>query len=605
MTSPDRPRRTRAARRAVWAGAATLLVGACAAGGEQDTAGAPEGVAAGSSAGSGVAPSADPTPSTAAAGSAPRITDGRAAGSVARTDAPPPAPSSSAVDGDPAIGGAVACWSATADGGTEGIALVDRTEAAGLIEPLAGMYGHAAATADVDGDGWLDLFVGSFADRPIEDYQVRGADGPSPDRLLLGGPDGFRIDTRFPGELARSSGATFADLDDDGDLDLVVARNPRGESEIGSRVTTVYEHDQGWRIAAQFAADVRARSVAAVDIDRDGLLDLVVAGDRPDDGPTRLYRNEGGLRFVESTAEWGVPTDIATLAVAVVDLDGDGWVDVVPSGDERVLRGGPDGFQVVEQDVLAWQPVGDEDDPAGIAVGDLDNDGDPDLVIGQHFNSTIDFGTRVPVRILLNRSAPGRIELVDVTDESGSPDLWTKSPHVAIIDLDNDGLQDIVTSAVTADGRPLVLHHTGIEDGRPHFEPVGDQGDGSYFVTGATGDFTRDGRPDVVMVAWEPTSPSRLFVDESASGAWLGIDTSTMGAPVGTRLAALAPGAPGGTVYGWVQSTTGYAAGAPGAVHLGLGDPGGDTTTVRVETPDGAVSSFDLAIDAHHSLGAC
>ena len=41
----------------------------------------------------------------------------------------------------------------------------DVTGDVGLVEPLLGMYGHAAATADVDGDGWTDLFVGGFADR--------------------------------------------------------------------------------------------------------------------------------------------------------------------------------------------------------------------------------------------------------------------------------------------------------------------------------------------------------------------------------------------------------------------------------------------------------
>ncbi len=104
------------------------------------------------------------------------------------------------------------CWSAAPAGGS-GVAFADETAAAGLVDPLTGMYGHAVAGADVDGDGWTDLFVGGFADRPAEDYRERGATGPSPDRLLRGGPDGFAVDEAFPGEQARTSGATFADLD--------------------------------------------------------------------------------------------------------------------------------------------------------------------------------------------------------------------------------------------------------------------------------------------------------------------------------------------------------------------------------------------------------
>src|SRR5262245_25667224 len=76
----------------------------------------------------------------------------------------------------------------------------DETNAAGVLEPLLGMHAHSVATGDVNADGWTDLFVGTFADRPADDYRVRGASGPSPDRLLLGGRDGFRVDPLFPAE---------------------------------------------------------------------------------------------------------------------------------------------------------------------------------------------------------------------------------------------------------------------------------------------------------------------------------------------------------------------------------------------------------------------
>ena len=55
----------------------------------------------------------------------------------------------------------------------------------GLSEPLRGMMAHAAAWGDVNGDGKLDLFVGSFADRPEQVYLDGGAKGPVPNVLLL------------------------------------------------------------------------------------------------------------------------------------------------------------------------------------------------------------------------------------------------------------------------------------------------------------------------------------------------------------------------------------------------------------------------------------
>jgi enediyne biosynthesis protein E4 len=488
------------------------------------------------------------------------------------------------------------CWTAPPVGG-QGVAFADATEAVGLVDPLTGMHGHATAAADVDGDGWTDLFVGGFADRPADEYRQRGADGPTPDRLLRGSAEGFTIDATFPGEPARTSGATFADLDADGDLDLVVVRNPRPNGEIAERPTTVYRNDgDAWSAVTTLLPATSARSVAALDVDRDGLPDLAVAGDRFGEGSTRLLRNTGGLGFEDASDEWGIPDDVLGLALAPVDLDGDGWLDVVVSGDRRVLRGEPGGFTVVDQPVLAWQTYGDEDDPAGVAVGDLDGDGRPDLAVGQHFNSTLDDGRRVPVRLFLNRSQPGSVRLVDVTEQAGSPGLWTKAPHAEIVDVDADGLADVVTSAVAADGTPVVLHNQGVTDGVPRFEVVGQPGDGRYWITGIADDVDHDGRLDAFMVEWEPELPSVLFRNAGGGGPWVAVDVSALGAAAtGARVEARR----GADVLAtaWAASTTGYAAGSPPVVHLGLGEAGDDMgASATVAGPAPGTADVELVV---------
>jgi hypothetical protein len=499
----------------------------------------------------------------------------------------------------------IVCWTTEPVDG-DNITWDRVTEQAGLVEPLTGMHGHATAAGDVNGDGWTDLFVGGFADRDPEAYALRGADGPSPDRLLLGGPDGFTVDDRFEGDLARTSGATFADLDGDGDLDLVVVRNPRRDGEISGRPTTVYENDAGsWRVASTIESASRGRAVAVFDIDRDGLPDLVLAADRFGDGPSRLYRNEGDFRFSDASDEWGLPGDMVTLAVAAVDLNEDGWLDVVASGDERVLLGGPDGFTVSVQDSLRWELHGDEDDPAGIAVGDMDGDGRPDLVIGHHFNSTVDAGVEVPVRVFLNRSEGGDLRLDDVTAEAGVPGLWTKSPHIAVVDVDNDGLPDIVTSAATDEDVPFVLRNTGVDDSVPRFEPVGGPGDGQYWVTGAVDDFDRDGRADIFLVEWEPALESPLFRATGPSGDQVRLDISSLGidAP-GARVEAWGEGgSPLARV--WIESSTGYAAGAPAVAHLGLGTAGEDEVRLVVSPVASDPVEVTVATNSGSPLGGC
>ena len=506
------------------------------------------------------------------------------------------------------------CWTSAPAGG-DGVEYSEVTEQVGLVEPLTGMYGHAVAVGDVDADGWLDLFVGGFADRPVGDYRTRGASGPAPDRLLLGGPDGFSVDPTFRGQLARTSGAVFADLTNDGRLEIVAVRNPRGATEIGRRPTVIHQRtDTGWEIAATLLDDVAGRAAAAVDIDRDGYLDLVVVADRWSGGSTRILRNLGGgdaagsLGFDDVTSEWGMPDDMTGLALATVDLDDDGWIDLVVSGDERVLLGGPDGFRVERHEVLAWEVFGDEDDAAGIAIGDLDGDGRPDLVVGQHFNSTLDFDERVPVRIFINRSDDDGLHLVDATDEAGSPGLWTKSPHVAVVDLDNDRWPDIVTSATAADGRPFVLDSTGPdENGVPRFTPMGKPGDGRYWVTGAEMDIDHDGRVDAFLVEWEPALASPAFANTSNSGRWLQVDLGgTAGAAAGTRVDVSDPASGDRIASAWVASTTGYAAGAAPIVRFGLGT-GRDDIDVRVDvTPlGGSTQTRTVPVNGHVRWSGC
>lgn len=444
-------------------------------------------------------------------------TAGGATGAV--TTAPPATPPAT---GAPAGGAGAACPAGPPRASTSGGGMPtfeDATAAAGLVTPLTGMMGHAAAVADVDGDGWVDLFVGTFADRPPAEYALRGAPGPSPDRLLLGGPDGFRVDDSFAGTPGRTTAAALGDLDGDGDPDLVIARNYR-KGDVGSAPSVVYRDDGGHLVAAgELATDtMSARAVVPVDLDGDGHLDLVVLADRfGSDETSRIFKGDGRLGFTDATAAFGLPADVVGLGAAAADLTGDGWPDLVVVGEagrNRLLVN--DGQGHLREDTAAgldWPTYGREDDTSGVAVADLDRDGRLDLVIGHHYTSTLDFGKRVPVRVYRNErtGTDGMPVLRDVTDQTGIPGFATKAPQVEIADFDDDGWPDILVGASAGGGRaPGILRHTGVRDGVAQFQPADGFGDPQYWVTGATFDADHDGRLDVLMVEFDAAKPSPL-----------------------------------------------------------------------------------------------
>lgn len=490
-------------------------------------------------------------------------------------------------DGGTSVSGrAASCEPATSSTGDP---WEDRTAALGLDDPLIGLRGHATAVGDVDDDGWVDLFVGSFADRPLESYRERGADGPQPDRLLLGSAEGFTADESFPGGLGRTSGAAFADLDGDDDLDLVVARNPR-EGERADLPTVVLENvDGSFSIATELDTERGARSVGILDYDGDGLLDVFLVEDRFTEGRSVLLHNEGGLTFEDTTTDAGLPDDLAGLGVAAADLDGDSRPDLFVAGDNRLFVN--DGGTFTEVDgPFEWELFGDEDDPAGVAAGDVNGDGLVDLVVGQHFNSTIDFDERVPVRLYLNRGSDdsGGPTFEDVTDESGLVGLPTKAPHVELVDIDGDGLVDIVTTASAADGvLPAVLLNEGGDP--PRFSTPDGLGSPQYWISGAVFDADSDGVPEIFLVEWEPALGSKLFEGPSVEGDWVTVAVGPAGSRgVGAVVEVYEAGADRSAdaliAAVPITASVGFGAGAEPVARIGVGDR--DTVDVTVVMPN-------------------
>lgn len=235
---------------------------------------------------------------------------------------------------------------------------------------------RAMAVGDVDGDGRPDLVVGTT-------YQTAS-------RLFLGGPDGFvEVSERLPRTVHSAGDVELGDLDGDGDLDLVLADwgpgNPLGNA---GGVTRLWLNEGGSFVdvtdarmpplAVGFSWDL-----ALADVDGDLDLDVLVAS-KTGVG-SALLRNDGAGTFTDASAD--LPQFTNNYVMAPMDVDGDGDLDLVTVNDGANLREHlllNDGTGRFENgNGTAWpasENVG-EDDNAVVFV-DLDDDGDPDFLIG-------------------------------------------------------------------------------------------------------------------------------------------------------------------------------------------------------------------------------
>jgi hypothetical protein len=487
----------------------------------------------------------------------------------------------------------------------------------GLFPAVGGIAGHGVGWGDVDGDGWADLYVGTFGGDPPY--------GSKPNQFFRNVEGRFTLDAQPALQtVGRANGAVFADFDNDGDLDLYATNHAidyPGQPHF-QQPGTLFRNDSDGRftdISEQCGACERGfaqRSACVVDIDGDGLLDILI-GECFFQGGTsrsRLYRNQGNLTFAAHNAAAGLPDQVTGFGVAAGDVNGDSWPDLFLAGRHQGNRLFLNDGQGHLREVPAthanfqWEFNDTPDDTTcGVAMGDVNRDGLVDIVIGSHCDRPWYTGN-VPLRLYLNRGlADGWPRFEDVTEQVGLKPLPMKSPHVEIQDFDNDGWPDIYTSIVKFVGDqtyPVIFKHQGLTDGMPRFfedalavndfptEQDRQTADvGAFFARmeqehkivytapGPTADYDRDGRLDMFLANWWVNSRSLLLRNETPTGHYLqvavhdqpGVNRQGIGTVIRVYPAGKLGQAPDLLGMREIAVGYGYASGQEAVAHFGLG----------------------------------
>ncbi len=418
------------------------------------------------------------------------------------------------------------------------------------VSPLGdfGTWAGAFDVGDIDGDGDLDI-VRDFT----QTFEVLHNDG-SGQFFVSAVPV-------FAPEPSQVLEIMFDDVDGDTDLDAVVLTiaAPRlYENDGQGTFTEVAGALPAWTASpTSLVLIADSAELLAVDVDGDGDRDLLASwiGSFPLLGPASgLWIREGGVFVDETTTR--LPAGVTHGRAAAADLDLDGDLDLLlgasPGGVERVVFNDGAGVFTLPAAPAINRASGQT---AAVAVGDVDDDLDPDVLLSRHDSQqmvslqlndgaanfidanrprvepspfiasavavgdldsdglsdmvSVDF--RGPDRVLMNRGSRGFV------DESASrmPPGDTRAADVTVVDVDLDGDLDIVVLRQSGAFLPPAGFAVLANDGQGHFTEVAAVATPTLPHAIAVDDVTGDGLPDVVVGVGRQAdagAPNRLYV---------------------------------------------------------------------------------------------
>ena len=486
-------------------------------------------------------------------------------------------------------------------------------------------YGKGTAVADMNGDGWVDIFAADAETRDNDEWNVSSFYINNGDGTFSSAELGIAAD-----DLLSSWTASFADIDNDGDKDVVLT----GGGYAGTGRLALYENrmeEEGRFVSITDAAGLgdlhdglyRWWGVAWADYDNDGYLDFAVSRVY---GNVILFHNNGDNTFTDVTEQMGITTTKAR------DRDGKNivWFDYDYDGDQDLYFAGifahmffrnDDGtaFTEVTDEIFAgklpenWLYPKDAPTVFSAAAMDFDQDGFDDLYLGRQTEQELvlfndgrgGFSAKGPEIGLETRFSAKNNEAVAFENTMG----------LGVGDLLDDGWPDVIIGSgdpVRADEDIVFCNRNGTFARCTELLRANASGPFRTRTHGiAFGDFNRDGHTDVFQslgghAPWDQKTGidskelAALFIAQPQSNhktAVLTLEGVTVNRDaLGARITVVAEE----THYYTVRSTQAFQSQNDAATILALGSS--DTAEVEVLWPDGTRDSVTVEAGKRYLL---